>query len=170
MCCGVTGHLYGFLALPCTKGKHFTHTEKSCPNSTHPAYYTPTSVRYGVLLRPKNLAIAPTFLHPPRPFTSTPTGVRYSGYLKKTMYHEQDVPLSCASSPPCGRTKNWITEMLQAVGNLFSNCCGNFGGWNEVASSQGDGADGGVDVDPPAATRHVQFDETTNKVRHYVRF
>ena len=53
-------------------------------------------------------------------------------------------------------------EILQAIGNMFSNCCGNFGGEDEV----GNGADGGVDVD----TRHVQFDETRNQVRHYVRF
>ena len=86
------------------------------------------------------------------------------------MDHEQDVPLSsCASSPPCGRTKNWIMKMLQAIGNLFSNC-GNFGGENEVSSSQDDGADGKVEVDPPAATRRVQFDDMANQVRHYVRW
>ena len=58
--------------------------------------------------------------------------------------------------------------MVQAIGNLFFNC-GNFGEENEVCSSQDDGADGGVEVDPPAATRHVQFDETIDQVRHYVR-
>ena len=86
------------------------------------------------------------------------------------MDHEQDVPLStCASSPPRGRSKNWVMAMLQAIGNLFSNC-GNFGGENEVSSQQDDGADRVLDVDPPASVKRVQFDETANKVRHYVRF
>ena len=41
-------------------------------------------------------------------------------------------------------------------------------GRTEVSSSQDDGADGKMEVDPPAATRRVQFDDTANQMRHYV--